>query len=1117
MAAMKGWASGLLLALLAQAGGAAWAQAQMDEYDIMRAKWVARGGSVDMSDPDVQAQIAAANAAAQTQWDAMQKQPGRTALWADYGNWNASATVTNNFSRLGTLATAYVKGSDAMRGNAALLADVLSALDWLVANHYAASQTGYDNWWDWQIGAPQALNNLLVTLYPYLGDQQKAACFAAIDWFMPDPKLRTNFDGTLSATVETGANLLDKAFVAALRGMLAKDASKLAQGRDAIAPALHYVTTGDGFYADGTFVQHTHEPYVGGYGGVLLTDIARLYALLDGSSWEFSDPNKGLPYTWAMKAFRPFVYDGAMMDNQRGRGITRQASTDHIVGRGIVSTMLNLVQSLPADQARDIQSVVKGWIQRDTTFSPSYVSAVPGLANSMSASDITQIKALLNDATIPAMPEAVETHVYASGDRVLQRRPGHAYAISMFSRRMSAFESGNGENLDGWWTGIGSTWLYNADQTQYGGDYWATVDMWRLPGITTDHSGSGTPVAWKNYGNTRAGVGGAELDGLYAAVGMDFATTNVTGSTLSGKKAWFLFGDYVVAAGSGIAATDGRQVETIVENRKLNAAGDNTLTVNGGAMPSSLGWSQSMPATRWAHLAGSVPGADIGYVFPDQPAVNGLRQARTGAWSDVYTLGSTAQKSGNYLSLALDHGVNPAAGAYTYAVLPNKSAAETEAFAANPGFTVLERSTAATAVKSTQLGVTGLVFWNDGSKTVNAGGQPLVTSDRKAAVVLRQNGTDLEVAVSDPTQANTGNINIELNRSATDVISKDAAITVTQITPTIKMAVNVAASAGKSFAAHFTLNGATSLAPSDDAYLRDGTYGASNFGKTTYLTVKGDAASYNRKSLLKFDLSSVEGVITGATLKLTATSVGQGTPMTHNLYQTAGAGWNENTVTWNNAPADGALLTSWQVPAVNTAVQADVTAQAQAAMAGGKILSLAVESAANYGSAGSVDYGSKDNATPALRPALIVTYRSDAQPSAPVQEQPQPGISGVVQAEAATLAGGAAVGNDKAGFNGTGFVTFPANGGSAQISQVEGGAGGAKTITVRYANGNPTPRNGMLKVNGVAQAITFKVTGGWSNWTTMTASANLAAGGNNTLSFESTGQGLGNIDEITIP
>lgn len=1108
---------GLLLALLAQ-GGMALAQSSMDEFDIMRTKWQARGGDVDVSDPDVAAQIAASNTAAQNQWNSMQKQAGRTALWSDLSNWTASATVTSSFTRLGTLANAYSNGNDAMRNNPDLLADLLSGLDWLLANHYNASLTAYDNWWDWQIGSPQALNSLLIPIYAGVPEQQKAACFAAIDHFMSDPTLRSNPDGSLSATVEVGANLLDRAFVAVMRGILGKNSAKIAQGRDAIGPALPYVTSGDGFYIDGTFVQHTHTPYVGGYGAVLLTDIARLYTVLADSSWDFIAPNKNLPFDWVMNAFRPFIYDGAMMDMQRGRGITRQAATDHIAGRGVVSSILSLAPLLPADQARQVKAVVKGWLQRDTTFSPSYWSAVPGLVGSMSASDIMQVKALLNDPYIDALPEPVSTHVFASADRVLQRRPGHAFGISMFSQRMSAFESGNGENLRGWWTGMGMTYLYNADQGQYGGNYWATIDMARLAGTTTDHSGTGTPIDWKHYGNTRPGTGGAELDGLYAAVGMDYTTANVTGSTLSGKKAWFLFGDYVVAAGAGITATNGAAVETIVENRKLSAAGDNLLTVNGNAMPSAAGWSQSLPATRWAHLAGAVPGADIGYYFPDQPAVAGLRDARTGAWSDVYTLGSNTPRTDNYLSLAISHGSNPSSAGYTYAVLPNKSAAEVAAFAAAPDFTVLERTTGATAVKSAALGVSGLVFWSDNSKTVNASGQPFVTSDRKAAVVVKQNGTDLELSVADPTQANAGNINIELNRSAAAVLSKDPSITVTQMTPTIKLAVNVAASASKSYAARFTLNGAASLGPSDDAVLRDGSYATTNNGKTGTLTVKSDAVGFARKSLLKFDLSSIPGNITSAMLKLTVAAVAANAPaMTHKLYQTATDNWLETAVTWNTAPANGALTASWQVPALNGSVQTDLTALAQAALAGDKLLSFSLESAANYGSTGSVDYGSRENANAALRPTLVVTY-SGATPPATQPQGPGPaGITGVVQLEAAALSGGATALSDKAGYRGTGYVSFPASGGSAQLPQVDGGTGGTKTITIRYANGNPTPRTGLLKVNGVAQALTFKPTGGWSNWTTMDVAINLAAGGSNTLAFESTGQSLAYIDEITLP
>jgi hypothetical protein len=121
---------------------------------------------------------------------------------------------------------------------------------------------------------------------------------------------------------------------------------------------------------------------------------------------------------------------------------------------------------------------------------------------------------------------------------------------------------------------------------------------------------------------------------------------------------------------------------------------------------------------------------------------------------------------------------------------------------------------------------------------------------------------------------------------------------------------------------------------------------------------------------------------------------------------------------------------------------------------------------------------------------------------------------GTLQGETATLGGATTIASDRAGYQGTGFIDFPASGGSAQFDHISGGPGGAKTMTIRYANGNPTPRTGVLKVNGVAQSIRFNNTGSWTAWTTMNVPVTLASGSNNTVRFESTGQDLGNIDEI---
>ena len=195
----------------------------------------------------------------------------------------------------------------------------------------------------------------------------------------------------------------------------------------------------------------------------------------------------------------------------------------------------------------------------------------------------------------------------------------------------------------------------------------------------------------------------------------------------------------------------------------------------------------------------------------------------------------------------------------------------------------------------------------------------------------------------------------------------------TQQTPTIKLAVAVNAAAGKSFACHFTANNVMTLYPAADAFVRDGTYASTNYGTTGYLTVKNDAASYMRKALVKFNLASVSGTIDSATLRLTPTAVGM-SGIAHNLYQTATDSWTETGVTWNTRPANGSLLASYTVPALNTTMQVDVSSTAKAVMGGSKLLSFGIESPTNYGASGSVDYGSKENTNAGYRPALVLTY-----------------------------------------------------------------------------------------------------------------------------------------------
>ena len=137
-------------------------------------------------------------------------------------------------------------------------------------------------------------------------------------------------------------------------------------------------------------------------------------------------------------------------------------------------------------------------------------------------------------------------------------------------------------------------------------------------------------------------------------------------------------------------------------------------------------------------------------------------------------------------------------------------------------------------------------------------------------------------------------------------------------------------------------------------------------------------------------------------------------------------------------------------------------------------------------------------------------------PTAPLQVATPVIAPLAVQAEEAILGGGVTVAATNAGFNGTGFEVFTNSGGFLQFNQVNGGEGGGATLAVRFALGTGSPRTGLLIVNGVTNAITFNATGNWTNWTVLTQRITLKAGTANIICFESSGQSLANLDEITV-
>lgn len=737
-----------------------------DDLDDLRLRWAQilnGGGSLDMTIAEVNSQLSAIQSAANRDWNSMQKSANRQSLWTDLASTTSSAAISSNYGRLHDMAVAWATPGQNLYQNANLLADTLSGMDWMDARRYNPGSTEYDNWWDWEIGSPAYVVDIAVLLYDQLSTDQLTRYMAAVNRFDSDPRI---LEISTVKAASTGANLTDKCKIALLRGVLVKDSSQVTLAVNSLSPVFAYVTSGDGFYIDGSFIQHTHHPYNGSYGIVLIADIANLLWLLSGSPYDVTDPRRANVTDWVTNSFAPLIYEGAMMDMTRGRGISRSGSSDHWAGHTTIAALLRIAQFASPDLAAPLVSVIKRWLQDDSSL--NYAADLPldlvGVAHG-----------ILNDDTVVPADLPSSSRVYASMDRALHLRPDWAAGIAMHSTRIYNFENINNENLHGWHTADGMTYLYNSDLAQFDGSFWPTVNPQRLPGTTVI---AGSTARQSQFGGSDA-VGGTSLDG-YSAVMMQLSPD---GRQLSAKKSWFLLDDELVALGADINSTSSAgTVETIVENRRL--ASDAVFTAD--------------PNGAWANLVSNQ--ASIGYVFPDGSPWQSLNETRMGAWYDINTLGgSMTQLSGQFQTIWFDHGVMASGGTYSYILLPGMGADATAAYAASPAVQVLENDASAQAVMHAGLGLQAVNFWTPG---YTVGG---IGCDSVASVLVHQANGLLNIAVADPTQANSGVIHVTIAAAAGGVVSQDAGVSVDQLGPTIQLSISVKGAHGKTFLASLAL------------------------------------------------------------------------------------------------------------------------------------------------------------------------------------------------------------------------------------------------------------------------------------------------------------------------
>ncbi len=732
-------------------------------YEAIRENWRNRltGNNIaDDSDEVYAAMMKDLTDTAQKYWETMEKGGlERTRLWNDidftYSKVDSVANITEGlgtgFSRIEQMATAYSSKGSELYQNEELKKDIIGALEWAYAKIYNDSMDVkkdlYGNWWHWFIGMPQSLCNTVILMYDEMDPELIEREAKTLENFNEDPRYRYH-TSTGNKIDNTAANLIDTSLVSALRASIGETAKPLNMAKALLGNSIGFVTEGNGYYEDGSYIDHGNLAYTGGYGSTLLGGIEKFLFIIADSPWDVSSDQLTSVYQWIWNGIRPLYVDGAVMDMTTGRGVARPSTNEHTVGRGLLKPIVHLINRAPDEYREEICAFAKTEIQAGLDYNKDYFIG-------MTVTDMMAMNNLLADDSLEE-----DAQVYHKNFGVMDKAVYHGenfdLGISMYSKRTGNFEYGNKENLKGWHMSDGALFLYNGDQSQYADVYWPTVDAHRLAGITTDHTEGFIPSdeSWGPHTSKKDWVGGSSVLSQYGTVGMDFEGETKSGgiSSLKAKKSWFTFPDAVVALGAGINSNEGKATETIVDNRKVRDDAANTVWVNGQEASLTTGEAAVMPV-NWALLEGNEgESQNIGYYFPEETEISVLKETRIGNWRDIN--GAVGAGSANdreiirsYISLAVDHGINPQDETYSYVLLPGRNTDEMAEFAENPDVKILANTAEVQAVQNTKYGVSGYNFWT----ACDVEGLE-VSAKTPASVTIARDGNTITAGISNPTQ-----------------------------------------------------------------------------------------------------------------------------------------------------------------------------------------------------------------------------------------------------------------------------------------------------------------------------------------------------------------------------
>ena len=669
----------------------------------------------------------------------------RKSIFKSFENMKSGVDVLKQYDGLVKIVKAYSTPGTKYYKKEEIKTQVIDALDWLYDNAYHENLPELGNWWQWEIGIPKKLNEILAIMYDEVPKDKKIKYLKASQYFQPYAKWSAfspsaSYSSAPHKRISTGGNRIDTSLICFIRGVLMEERTQILDGLNSVAEVGKIVTEKDGFYKDGSFVQHDNVAYNGTYATVLFDGLGMILELIDGTEFKIESPEINNIYDSILKGYSYLMINGGVNDSVSGRSISRDNSSEIERGRDLVSSITLLSSKAPKEYRNDLYSMIKKIALDNNFYSVIKKESKPKIKNIL--------ENIMADENIK--PLKVEgTKIFGAMDRAVYTNSKEGKVVlSMHSNRIANYETMNEENLKGWYTGDGMTYIYGKDSSSFV-EFWPTVDMYHLSGVTNSINKMENKAGERREKPTvspKKFVGGVET-GDVAFVGMDFISWN---NKTTAKKSWLMIDGAVLALGSNITSTDG-EIHTTIDNRILKKG---KIYIDGKELNKNATIKDSKNLT--INFNENYPDENIGYKIINSPELNINFTENKGSWKNI---GGTLDKEivKQYFSVYLNHGKDPKDKTYAYVILPMFSKDEVENYDTSR-FKIEKLDDKAHIVRDAKTDIVAINFWNAGENEFEG-----IKTKYPLSIIKDEKDGILKLYVSDPTQAQNENVSLEIN------------------------------------------------------------------------------------------------------------------------------------------------------------------------------------------------------------------------------------------------------------------------------------------------------------------------------------------------------------------